>query len=68
MITVFLPAASHGQRSLAGYSPWGRKSRTRLSNYTTTIITTTKDFDFSGRSCLHCFHSNPMIMRAGGTS
>ena len=24
-----------GQRSLIGYSPWGRKSRTRLSNYTT---------------------------------
>ena len=24
---VFLPGESHGQRSLAGYSPWGRKSR-----------------------------------------
>ena len=23
---VFLPAKSHGQRSLAGYSPWGRKT------------------------------------------
>ena len=22
---VFLPGSSHGQRSLAGYSPWGRK-------------------------------------------
>ena len=29
---VSLPGKSHGQRSLAGYSPWGRKSRTRLSN------------------------------------
>ena len=28
---VFLPGKSHGQRSLAGYSPWGRKSQTRLS-------------------------------------
>ena len=28
---VFLPGESHGQRSLAGYSPWGRKSWTRLS-------------------------------------
>ena len=28
----------HGQRSLVGYSPWGCKSRTRLSDYTTTII------------------------------
>ena len=24
-ISVFLPGKSHGQRSLAGYSPWGRK-------------------------------------------
>ena len=22
---VFLPGESHGQRSVAGYSPWGRK-------------------------------------------
>ena len=25
---VFLPGESHGQRSLAGYSPWVTKSRT----------------------------------------
>ena len=29
-------AASHGQRSLAGYSPWGRKGRTQLSDLTNT--------------------------------
>ena len=29
---VFLPGESHGQRSLAGYSLWGHKSRTRLSD------------------------------------
>ena len=28
--SVFLPGKSHGQRSLAGYSSWGRKSWTRL--------------------------------------
>ena len=27
---VFLPGESHGQRSLAGYSPWAAKSRTWL--------------------------------------
>ena len=27
---VFLPGESRGQRSLAGYSPWGRKSQTQL--------------------------------------
>ena len=25
---IFLPGKSHGQRSLAGYSPWGAKSWT----------------------------------------
>ena len=28
---VFLPGKCHWQRSLAGYSPWGRKSQTWLS-------------------------------------
>ena len=28
---VFLPGKSHGQRSLAGYSPWGCKESDRLS-------------------------------------
>ena len=28
---VFLPGEFHGQRSLGGYSPWGR-SQTRLSD------------------------------------
>ena len=29
---VFLPGESHGLRSLKGYSPWGHKSQTRLSD------------------------------------
>ena len=29
---VLWPGESHRQRSLAGYRPWGRKSRTRLSD------------------------------------
>ena len=32
---VFLPGESHGQRSLGGYSPWGR----RESNTTERLIT-----------------------------
>ena len=28
----FLPGESHGQGSLAGYSPWGHKNQTRLSD------------------------------------
>ena len=38
---VFLPGESHGQKSLAGYSPWDRKSLTQVSDKTTTLI-----FDF----------------------
>ena len=34
--SVFLPGKFYGQRNLAGYSLWGHKSQTRLSNYTTT--------------------------------
>ena len=29
---MFLPGDSLGQRSLTGYSPWGHKSQTPLSN------------------------------------
>ena len=34
---VLLPGKSHGWRSLVGCSPWGTKSRTRLSNFTLTF-------------------------------
>ena len=34
---VFLPGESHGQGSLVGCSPWGRKGRTRLSDFTFTF-------------------------------
>ena len=36
---VFLPGESHGERSLVGYSPWGRKdsdTTERLSMHTAT--------------------------------
>ena len=33
---VFLPGKFHGQRSLAGYNPWGEKSQTQFSGQTTT--------------------------------
>ena len=36
---VFLPGKSREQRTLAGYSPWGCKSQTWLSDWTTTTTT-----------------------------
>ena len=41
---VFLPRESHGQKSLAGYTPWGHKSWTQLSDYTTTTWATSTSF------------------------
>ena len=32
VFTIFLPGKPHGQRSLEGYSPWGGKSQTQLSD------------------------------------
>ena len=34
---VLLPRKSHGRRSLVGCSPWGRYSRTQLSDFTLTF-------------------------------
>ena len=32
-IPVFVPGEFHGQRSLVGYSPWGPKESTQLSDF-----------------------------------
>ena len=37
-IPVFLPGKSHGQRSLAGYSPWVSKSQTLLNDWHVHIV------------------------------
>ena len=39
---VFLPGESHGQRSLAGYSPWGHKETdtTEAIQHTLTVLLT----------------------------
>ena len=34
---VLLPGKSHGWRSLVGYSPWGPKSQTQMSDFTFTF-------------------------------
>ena len=52
-IPVFYPGKSHGQRSLVGYSPWDRKSQTRLNHDPTT---TTSCFKFP----LEVYFSHPI--------
>ena len=54
-IPVFLPGKFHGQRSLAGYSPWGREEldmtltkpqpqHTIKMNISATLCNTLKDY------------------------
>ena len=42
--SLFLPGKSHAQRSLAGYSPWGHKSRIWLSTHSRIQHSTVKQF------------------------
>ena len=37
---IFLPGKSHGQRSLAGYSPWGLKELDMIEQLTHTALKT----------------------------
>ena len=49
---VFLPGESHGQGSLAGYSPWGHRVRHDLAAFSTTTM---KEVNIQGLwgGCLH---------------
>ena len=48
---VFLPAEFHGQRSLAGYSPWGRKESDTTKRLILTTTSTTITITESLQSC-----------------
>ena len=47
---VFFPGKSHGQRSLAGYSPWGRKE----SDTTERVNTHTHTHTLVNKMSLYC--------------
>ena len=57
---VLFPGKSHEQRSLVGCSPWGRKSRTQLSNFTFT-------FHFHALEKGLATHSSVLAWRIPGT-
>ena len=57
---VLLPGNSHGQRSLVGCSPWGRKSWTQLSEFTFT-------FYFPALEKEMATHSSVLAWRIPGT-
>ena len=69
---VLLPGKSHGQRSLVGYSPWGRKEldTTERLHFTFTLlyevnIQEEQDGKADGESCLqllqNCPHMGPIV-------
>ena len=58
--SVLLPGKSHGRRSLLGYSPWGLKSWTRLSDFTFT-------FHFHALEKEMATHSSVLAWRIPGT-
>ena len=54
---VFLPGESHGERSLVGYSPWGRKEsdmteRLSLSSNSSKVRQLSVEFSSVAQSCL----------------
>ena len=51
---IFLPGESRGQRSLAGYSPWGCKSWTWLSDETTNTTQFSQDHLLKSLFLLPC--------------
>ena len=57
---VLLPGESHGWRSLVGWSPWGRYSWTRLSDFTFT-------FHFYALEKEMATHSSVLAWRIPGT-
>ena len=57
---VLLPGKTHGWRSVVGYSPWGHKERTRLSDFTFT-------FHFHALEKEMATHSSVLAWRIPGT-
>ena len=56
---VFVPGECHGQRSLAGYSPWGHKESdtTKQLSLTRSIFNTAEIFNFG---VIRSFHFPPL--------
>ena len=49
---VFLPGESHGQRSLVGYSPWGRKESDMTERFQQQQLWKTPLFQLITRECM----------------
>ena len=60
LIPVFLIGESHGQRSLVGYSPWGRKELDMTEESSTT--TTSQSFGNMSNIIVFCYKENRFLL------
>ena len=62
---VFLPGSPHGQRSLAGYSPWGHKEWD-MNDWTTVVIKATLGSSWlTLATCLQITQEFPLLWLLG---
>ena len=63
---IFLPGESHGQRSLAGCSPWGHgeSDTTEWLTHTYTITGGPENQGWTSMSCLHSGHTSQSFTHA----
>ena len=69
---VFLPSKSHGQRSLVGYSPWGRQESDMTEQLFNTLLKevaccTQSSFQFLREvsPCTFLLHASPALSPSG---
>ena len=56
---VFLPGKSHGWRSLAGYSPWGRKELDMTERITPALVNTCISLEWNLKAWSHLLEWRP---------
>ena len=62
---VFLPGESHGQRNLAGCSPCGHKSRTRLSDFDLTTDIRKRELTLLASCFQQCKYASTGVKKDG---
>ena len=65
---VFLPGESHGQRSLAGYSPWGRKESDTTERLSTQYLHTSEALFLDAIIYKVIIHKDPWLQSLAGGS
>ena len=67
-LTVFLPGKSHGQRSLAGYSPWGLKELDTTEWLSNHSLTCNKEYKRISQYQIHPGFGKTASLLCGGST